>query len=58
MEKENNAKAQSRREKDERAAIIVRRGMGILPMILTGGTPTCRGRAGPAPDGGRLFFSP
>jgi len=35
-EGENNAKAQSRREENEKDPVVTCRGMGILPMITTG----------------------
>jgi len=35
-EKENNAKAQSRREENEKDSVVACRGMGILPMDVHG----------------------
>jgi len=49
-EEKGNAKAQSRREKNEKDSVVACRGMGILPMIPTG--PASSGM----PPGGWLFL--
>ncbi len=48
-EEEDNAKARSRREEDEKDSVVTCRGMGILPMIPTG--PALSGM----PRGGGFF---
>jgi len=57
-EREGNAKAQSVREEDGKDCVVACRGMGIFPMIPTGGTTACRRRGGRVSHGGGLFFSP
>jgi len=50
-EEKGNAKAQSRREENDKDCVVACRGRGILPMIPTGPPP----EAGDAPCGTAFF---